>query len=82
MLLQTHRNRLRGPCLRGTLTPDTGAVSMALTRYLWRAGAVLCIAALAALLAGCATPEGGSSIPWARPEPWENQPNLMPGVRF
>ena len=55
---------------------------MALTRYLWRAGAVLCIAALAALLAGCPTPEGGSSIPWARPEPWENQPNLMPGVRF
>lgn len=28
------------------------------------------------LLSGCAAPEGGSSIPWAEPEPWENQPNF------
>lgn len=55
---------------------------MAPTRSPWRAGALLGIAALMALLVGCATPEGGSSIPWARPESWENQPNLMPGVRF
>ncbi|MEJ2744361.1 MAG: hypothetical protein P8123_01540 [bacterium] len=44
-------------------------------------GIVFC-AALLAVFSGCSTPEGGSSIPWARPEPWENQPNLSPGVRF
>ncbi|MDD5556922.1 MAG: hypothetical protein PHN82_06705 [bacterium] len=44
--------------------------------------AAACIAALCAILCGCSTPEGGSSIPWARPEPWENQPSLRPGVRF
>jgi uncharacterized lipoprotein YajG len=51
-------------------------------RFSRLAVAALGIAVLTALLAGCSTPEGGSSIPWARPEPWENQPNLMPGVRF
>lgn len=54
---------------------------MAPTRSPWLAGAVLGIAVLMTLLAGCSTPEGGSSIPWARPESWENQPNLS-GVRF
>ncbi|MEI6632372.1 MAG: hypothetical protein WCP22_00990 [Chlamydiota bacterium] len=52
------------------------------TRSPWLVGAVLGIAVLMAFLAGCSTPEGGSSIPWAKPEPWENQPNLRPGVRF
>ncbi len=47
-----------------------------------RAAAILYSAALIASLAGCSTPEGGSSIPWARPEPWENQPKISPGVRF
>lgn len=23
--------------------------------------------------AGCSTPEGGSSLPWSRPEQWETQ---------
>lgn len=50
-----------------------------LSRTAW---AVLFAAAAMVFLAGCSTPEGGSSIPWARPEPWENQPNLRPGVRF
>lgn len=25
------------------------------------------------ILAGCETPEGGSSLPWSQPEPWETQ---------
>lgn len=37
---------------------------------------VLLLAAAAIFLAGCAGPEGGSSIPWAEPEPWENQPTF------
>ena len=24
-------------------------------------------------LSGCSTPEGGSSIPWGRPESWEGE---------
>lgn len=24
------------------------------------------------LIAGCATPEGGSSLPWSQPESWEH----------
>jgi hypothetical protein len=36
---------------------------------------ILIIAALASLLSitGCETPEGGSSLPWNRPQPWEHQ---------
>lgn len=30
----------------------------------------------AGLLSGCEAPDGGSSLPWAEPEPWENQPNF------
>jgi len=37
---------------------------------------------ICAFLWGCSTPKGGSSIPWNRPESWETQPNLNPGVRF
>ncbi len=37
---------------------------------------VLLLAAAAIFLSGCAGPEGGSSIPWAEPEPWENQPSF------
>lgn len=29
---------------------------------------------------GCETPEGGSSIPWNRPQPWERQG--IPGVGY
>ena len=29
---------------------------------------------------GCSTPEGGSSLPWSQPEPWQNQPQM--GVPF
>jgi hypothetical protein len=43
---------------------------------------ILLLLGAAVFAGGCATPEGGSSIPWARPESWENQPSLMPGVRF
>ncbi|MFH1039235.1 MAG: hypothetical protein V1789_11275 [PVC group bacterium] len=32
--------------------------------------------AVAAAVSGCSTPEGGSSIPWGEPEPWEQQPNF------
>lgn len=38
--------------------------------------ALLIILAGGLLLSGCAGPEGGSSIPWAEPEPWENQPSF------
>jgi hypothetical protein len=34
------------------------------------------LAGLASLAGGCAGPEGGSSLPWAQPEPWEQQPRL------
>ncbi|MBI1869777.1 MAG: hypothetical protein HYS07_01130 [Chlamydiae bacterium] len=27
---------------------------------------------------GCSTPEGGSSLPWAQPEPWEGTPVGIP----
>jgi len=37
---------------------------------------VLLLAAAAIFLSGCAAPEGGSSIPWAEPEPWESQPSF------
>ncbi len=38
--------------------------------------AALVLLALAAGLAGCSTPEGGSSMPWSQPEPWEQQPSF------
>ena len=28
------------------------------------------------LTIGCETPEGGSSLPWGRPEEWEGETNL------
>lgn len=34
------------------------------------------LAGLFSLAGGCAGPEGGSSLPWAQPEPWEQQPRL------
>jgi len=37
---------------------------------------VLLLAVAAVVFSGCAGPEGGSSIPWAEPEPWENQPTF------
>ena len=37
---------------------------------------VTLLTGLASLLAGCSSPEGGSSLPWAQPEPWEQQPRL------
>lgn len=51
-------------------------------RSSWRRralGPVLLLALLAGLFSlagGCAGPEGGSSLPWAQPEPWEQQPRL------
>ena len=30
-------------------------------------------------LSGCETPEGGSSLPWSKPEPWEGQVLPIPG---
>jgi len=36
----------------------------------------LLLAAAVVALYGCAGPEGGSSIPWAEPESWENQPTF------
>ncbi|MFA6560663.1 MAG: hypothetical protein WCV00_01985 [Verrucomicrobiia bacterium] len=34
---------------------------------------ILCVVVGAGLLVGCSTPEGGSSIPWNRPQTWEHQ---------
>lgn len=34
------------------------------------------LVSLAAGLTGCSTPEGGSSMPWSQPEPWEQQPRF------
>jgi len=31
---------------------------------------------LSGILAGCSTPEGGSSMPWSQPEPWEQKPRI------
>ncbi len=43
-----------------------------------------CLLALALVswltVTGCETPEGGSSIPWNRPQPWEHQG--LPGVGY
>ncbi len=36
--------------------------------------------AVSFLLVGCETPEGGSSIPWDRPQPWER--SGLPGVGY
>ncbi len=37
----------------------------------------------ATVLQGCATPaDGVSSMPWSRPESWETQGRLSPGVNF
>jgi len=33
----------------------------------------LWVVASAGLLVGCGTPEGGTSIPWNRPQTWEHQ---------
>lgn len=30
------------------------------------------------IIAGCETPEGGSSLPWSKPEPWETQ--ILPSM--
>ena len=34
---------------------------------------LFCVVAGAGLFIGCSTPEGGSSIPWNRPQSWEHQ---------
>ena len=34
---------------------------------------MLVLAAIGFIFAGCATQEGGSSLPWSKPEPWEGQ---------
>lgn len=34
---------------------------------------VLWVVASAGLWVGCGTPEGGTSIPWNRPQTWEHQ---------
>ncbi|MDP3981878.1 MAG: hypothetical protein Q8Q33_10745 [Chlamydiota bacterium] len=31
-------------------------------------------------VSGCATPEGGSSLPWSEPESWERSPSF--GVQY
>ncbi|MDP8213791.1 MAG: hypothetical protein RAO92_09010 [Candidatus Euphemobacter frigidus] len=36
----------------------------------------LLLLAVAVVVIGCASTEGGSSIPWAEPEPWEQQPSF------
>ena len=50
------------------------------SKPIWKTGNFLLLLLLMAFaglfLAGCAGPEGGSSIPWAEPEPWENQPTF------
>lgn len=38
-------------------------------RYLFFISVILC----PLFLSSCETPEGGSSLPWSRPESWENQ---------
>ncbi|MFC1668431.1 hypothetical protein ACFL1T_03495 [Chlamydiota bacterium] len=37
---------------------------------------ILILVSLCVVVIGCETPEGGSSIPWARPEPWEGEGTL------
>jgi len=32
--------------------------------------------AIVITMVGCATSDEGSSIPWAEPEPWEQQPSF------
>ncbi|HOO78262.1 MAG TPA: hypothetical protein PK636_06565 [bacterium] len=38
--------------------------------------ALVLLGVLAVLAAGCTTTHDDSSLPWAEPEPWENQPNF------
>ena len=40
--------------------------------YLW----LILLGILAGFLAGCATPEGGSSLPWTERESWEDELRL------
>jgi hypothetical protein len=42
--------------------------------------AVLLGAALLALLAGCATPDRESDLPWNMTQPWESAPTLPFGA--
>lgn len=39
---------------------------------------VICGLICVICVTGCETPEGGSSLPWSQPEPWETQvvPNI------
>jgi len=37
---------------------------------------LLLLGLLVLAASGCSAPEGGSSLPWAEPESWENQPNF------
>lgn len=39
----------------------------------WKGVALWLVVIGAGLLVACDTPEGGSSIPWNRPESWEHQ---------
>jgi len=38
-------------------------------KYLFLLGLLVYLLAVS----GCGTPEGGSSLPWSKPEPWETQ---------
>lgn len=40
---------------------------------------ILCLALCSLMIAGCETPEGGSSLPWSQPESWEKQTVPMVG---
>jgi len=37
---------------------------------------IVLLITMAFIIAGCAEPQGGSSLPWSRPEPWENKINI------
>ncbi|MEA1927672.1 MAG: hypothetical protein U9N73_05650 [Candidatus Auribacterota bacterium] len=49
-------------------------------RSQWSAILLLLSFAIIIILSGCASTDGGSSIPWAEPEPWEQRPNF--GVQY
>jgi len=37
---------------------------------------ILLLFAIVITMVGCASSDEGSSIPWAEPEPWEQQPSF------
>lgn len=38
---------------------------------------ILAIGILTLFIAGCSTPEGGSSMPWSQPQDWEGKSDFF-----